>query len=124
MPGGLEGVTGPRVFRNVYEQSAQHLKHMEEILQFMSQWKLAGPLEWEADIQLWTWTQLEAKEEGQEQGQVREGAVPRQLDCCMVTRTLRAAAWVHPRRLILSDHQQLTARRPEGPWRVTEQASP
>ena len=37
----------------------------------------------------------------------------------MVTPTLQAAAWVHPRRLILSDRQQVIARlrRPEGPWR-------
>ena len=39
----------------------------------------------------------------------------------MVTPTLQAAAWVHPRRLILSDHQQVIMRlgRPEGPWRGT-----
>ena len=61
-PGGLEGVTGPRVCRDAYEQSAQHRKHTEEILQFMSQWKLAAintyPLEEEADTQVWTWTLL------------------------------------------------------------------
>ena len=45
----------------------------------------------------------------------------RQLDYSMVTPTLQAAAWVHPRRLILSDHQQVIMRlgRPEGPWRGT-----
>ena len=57
MPGGLDGITGPRVHRDAYEQSEQHREHMEEILQFMSEWKLAA-------TQLWTWTQLKADEEG------------------------------------------------------------
>ena len=95
VPGGLEGVTG-RVHRDAYEQNEQHQKHMEEILQFMSQWKLTAintyPLE-EA------WTQLKADEERQEQGQEREGAARRHMDYCVVAPSLQAAASVHPRRL-------------------------
>ena len=42
MLGGVDGVPGPRVHRDVYEQSAQHQKHMEESLQFMNRRKLAA----------------------------------------------------------------------------------
>ena len=112
MPGGLDGITGPRFHKDAYEQSAQHRKHMEEILQFISQWKLAATntyqLGEEEATQLWTWTQLKADEEGQEHGQEGEGAVRHQLDYCLVTPSVQAAAWVHPRRLVLPDHQQET----------------
>ena len=111
MPGGLEGVTGPRVHRDAHEESAQHRKLLEDILQFMSQWKLAAintfPLGEEEATQLWTWTQLKADEEEQEQS--GEGGI--------VTLTLQTAAWVHPRRLVQSDHQQVIAKlkRPQDP---------
>ena len=42
MLGGVDGVTGPRVYRDVYEQSAQHQKHLGESLQFMNRRKLAA----------------------------------------------------------------------------------
>ena len=86
-------------------ESAQHRKHMELILQFMSHqhppaWRGGSHAALDVD------TQLKAPWRGREQ-----------CDANWST-----AAWVHPRRLVLSDHQQVIAKlkRPEGPGKATE----